>query len=221
MEQTISPDLIGEIEQTLSQVAEISAARIVSSQEGVIQEIHILASPAKSPKQIVRDIESTIMARFGIPIDHKKVSIAQLGSESTVVQDREVPDVSRARIHAIHTETIGARAVSIVTLEMDGELHRGTAEGPASVSSQQRLVAEATLQSVEDFVQGRIAFALEDVAVFALGREKVASTCVALVTPQGEQVFTGTAMVKGSETDSIARATLDAINRRLGFLTAS
>jgi hypothetical protein len=87
MDQGISPVTILEIEEALSQVAEIRAARIVSSDEGVIQEIHVLALPSKSPKQLVRDIESTIMAQFGITIDHKKVSIAQLGRESVQMAD--------------------------------------------------------------------------------------------------------------------------------------
>ena len=52
-----------------------------------------------------------------------------------------------------------------------------------------------------------------------LGLEQVPVFCVVLVTPLGEQPFAGTAMVLHNENDSIVRATLDAINRRLGFLT--
>src|SRR5512143_1261254 len=117
MEHYISPATIAEIEQALSQVAEIRAARIVSSEDGLIQEIHVLALPSKSPKQLVRDIESTIMARFGIPIDHKKVSIAQLGRESIMEEaaQRHVESVGhRARIHSVNTEVVGYRAVSTV-----------------------------------------------------------------------------------------------------------
>jgi hypothetical protein len=222
VDQGISPHLILEIETALSQVAEIRAARIVSSDEGVIQEIHILADPSKSPKQLVRDIESTIMAQFGIPIDHKKVSIAQLGRESIIEETEDTTQLhARARIHSVHTDVMGVRAVATVTLELEGEMYAGTAEGPASTTGRRRLVGQATLNAVEKYTNGSFGFALEDVALVTLGRERVAVSVVILVTPLGEQALAGSALARQSENDSLVRATLDAINRRLGFLTTA
>jgi hypothetical protein len=222
VDQGISPHLILEIETALSQVAEIRAARIVSSDAGVIQEIHVLADPSKSPKQLVRDIESTIMAQFGIPIDHKKVSIAQLGRESMAESTEDTTQLhARARIHSVHTDVMGVRAVATVTLELEGELYSGTAEGPASTTGRRRLVGQATLNAVEKYTNGTFSFALEDVALVTLGRERVAVSGVILVTPLGEQALAGSALARQSENDSLVRATLDAINRRLGFLTTA
>jgi hypothetical protein len=220
VDQSIAPELILEIEQALSQVAEIRAARIVSSDEGVIQEIHVLADPSKTPKQLVRDIESMIMAQFGIPIDHKKVSIAQLGRESIVMDDKPT-EPARARINSVHTDVMGVRAVATVTLELEGEVYTGVAEGPASTTGRRRLVGQATLNAVEKYTAGTFGFALEDVAIVTLGRERVAVSCVILVTPLGEQALAGSALARQSENDSLVRATLDAINRRLGFLTTT
>lgn len=216
MDQGIAPSTIAEIEQALSQVADIRAARVVSSEEGVIQEIHILASPDKSPKQLVRDIESTIMARFGIPIDHRMVSIAQLGRD---VEPMGLPATNRARICSVSAEVMGVRASARVNLELDGTTYLGTAEGPASTTGRRRLIAQATLSAVEQYAEGGFGFALEDIAIVALGRERVAVSCVILVTPLGEQPFTGSALARTGENESIVRATLDAINRRLNFLT--
>jgi hypothetical protein len=222
VDKGISPHLILEIEQALSQVAEIRAARIVSSDDGVIQEIHVLADPSKSPKQLVRDIESTIMAQFGIPIDHKKVSIAQLGRESIIEEAEDTTQLhARARIHSVHTDVMGVRAVATVTLELEGEMYAGTAEGPASTTGRRRLVGQATLNAVEKYTNGSFGFALEDVALVTLGRERVAVSVVILVTPLGEQALAGSALARQSENDSLVRATLDAINRRLGFLTTA
>lgn len=215
MDQGISPAAIAEIEQALSQVAEIRAARVVSSDDGVIREIHVLASPEKSPKQLVRDIESTIMAQFGIPIDHRTVSIAQLGRGV----ERRDARADRARIASVSAEVMGVRASARVSLEFDGEVYFGSAEGPASTTGRRRLIAQATLAAVEQYAEGGFGFALEDVALIALGRERVAVACVMVVTPLGEQAFTGSALARQGENESIVRATLDAINRRLNFLT--
>jgi len=219
VDNVASAAVIAEIEEVLSQVAEIKAVRVVSANGGAIDEIHVLALPTKSPKQLVRDIESTIMAAFGIAIDHKVISIAQLGPE--VLSKPDIKVHARALIRGITADVAGVFATSTVTLELEGDLYVGTATGPASQTGRQRLVAQATLNAVEEYLQGTLSFALEDVEIVRLGREAVAVSCIVLVTSIGEQAFSGSALVRHNEKDSIVKATLDAINRRLGFLTTT
>lgn len=222
VDQSLSHVVIDDIENALTQVAEIKAARIVTSPEGVIQEIHVLALPSKTPKQIVRDIESTVMAQFGIPIDHRKISIAQLGQDAIPKADAdEVGSGVRARIISINSNVAGVHAATSVTLEIEGDEYVGHATSPASQTARQRLIAEATLNAVEAYAHGGMSFALEDVALTQLGHQRVAVACVVLVTPLGEQAYAGSALVRQNENDSIVRATLDAINRRIGFLTTA
>jgi hypothetical protein len=211
---------ISEIEEALGQVAEIKAARVVTSAEGVIQEIHVLALPSKTPKQLVRDVESTIMASFGIPVDHKKISIAQLGQEMLPKQEAS-KEPNRPRIKSINNQVSGVMATVTVDLELEGNPYIGEASGAASQTGRLRLVAQATLNAVEQYTHGSFSFALEDVTIVQLGREKVAVSCMALVTPLGEQTFVGSALVRQNDKDAIVKATLDAINRRIGFLTTS
>lgn len=217
MEHAVSAATLAEIELALSQVAEIKAARVVASPEGEIEEIHVLALPSKSPKQLVRDIESTIMAAFGIAIDHKRVSIAQLGRE--MMPEPAPRERPRARISTINAEVTGVHASITVVLDLEGETYVGSASGPASETARKRLVAQATLNAVEEYLHGTMNFALEDVEIVRLGRESVAVACVTLVTPLGEQALSGAALVRNNDRDSIVKATLDAINRRVGFLT--
>lgn len=219
MEHVVSSALIGEIEEALGQVSEIRAARVVTSSDGHIDEIHVLALPSKAPKQLVRDIESTLMAAFGIAVDHKKISIAQLGQESVPVIAESAKAKARAQIKNINVEVAGVYVNIAVALELEGELYTGRATGPASRTGRERLVAEATLDAIAQYLQGAFTFALEDVEIIRLGRESIACACVVLVTSLGEQAFAGSALVRQNDKDSIVRATLDAINRRLGFLT--
>lgn len=221
MEQAISSALVSEIEQALSQVSEIRAARVVTGVDGTIDEIHVLALPSKAPKQLVRDIESTLMAAFGVSIDHKKISIAQLGQESVPTVAEPTKIQARAQIKNINVEVVGVYVNVSVALELEGELFTGKATGPASRTGRERLVAEATLDAIAQYLQGAFTFALEDVEIIRLGRESIAVSCVVLVTSLGEQAFAGSALVRQNDKDSIVRATLDAINRRLGFLTTS
>jgi hypothetical protein len=208
-----------DIELALAEVAEIKAARVVASPDGVIQEVHVLASPSKAPKQLVRDIESTIMARFGIPIDHKKISIAQLGHDA-VAKNGSAPPSMRPRIVSISSSVAGVHTTVAVTLEIGGTDYVGKASGPNSQTGRQRLVASATLDAISQSGDNVHIFALEDVSVLPLGKERVAVACVTLVSTFGEQSYAGSALVRQNEKDSIVRATLDAINRRMGFLTS-
>jgi hypothetical protein len=222
VDQSASPVRVEEIEAALTEVGEIKAARIVVSPDGLIQEIHVLALPTKQPKQLVRDIESTLMARFGVPVDHKKISIALLGRDSVrddVEGDRS--SAARPRICSINATVSGVQASASVTLEIAGNEYVGTAGGPASQTGRLRLVAQAALDAVSQYADATVSFALEDVAIVSLGREKVAVACIALVSGLGEQTFSGSAMVRHSDNDSVVRATLDAINRRMGFLTTT
>ena len=79
------------------------------------------------------------------------------------------------------------------------------------------VIASAVL--LQAFLKGDFSFALEDVALVALGRERVAVSCIILVTPHGEQPLGGSAFARQGENESIVRATLDAVNRRMNFLT--
>jgi hypothetical protein len=223
VDQSISRVKVEDIEAALSAVGEIKAARIVTDDDGSISEIHVLALPTKAPKQLVRDIESTLMARFGIPVDHKKISIALLGRDA-IKPDAPVSERStavRPRICAINATVSGVQASASVTLEMGGKEYIGTASGAASQTGRSRLVALAALDALSQYAEATVSFALEDVAVIPLGREKVAVSCVALVSGLGEQHFSGSALVRQNDNDSIVRATLDAINRRMGFLTTA
>ncbi|NTU70575.1 MAG: hypothetical protein HGB10_01935 [Coriobacteriia bacterium] len=221
MDQSASRIKVEDIEAALAEVGEIKAARIVPDADGSIAEIHILALPTKAPKQLVRDIESTLMARFGIPVDHKKISIALLGRDA--LKDEAPVDarstVARPRICSINATVSGVQASASVVLEIGDAEYVGNASGPASKTGRARLVALAALDAVSQYTDATISFALEDVAIVQLGREKVAVSCIALVSGFGEQHLSGSALVRQNDNDSIVRATLDAINRRMGFLT--
>ncbi|MFQ5574423.1 MAG: hypothetical protein ACE5E0_02205, partial [Terriglobia bacterium] len=61
---TGSPLVPEELESALCQINEVKAARVIVEEDKSIDEIHILASPEKSPKQLVRDVESLLKAEF-------------------------------------------------------------------------------------------------------------------------------------------------------------
>jgi hypothetical protein len=67
-----------EVERLLCSLAGIVSARVIANSLGRLDEIHILASDALHPKQVVRNVESALSAGLGIVIDRRVVSVAQV-----------------------------------------------------------------------------------------------------------------------------------------------
>ena len=67
---------LSRLEQDLLRVPGVRSARVVGVD--VPSEIHIVTTAKRSPKQVVRDVQSLAAAGFGIPIDHRIVSVVQL-----------------------------------------------------------------------------------------------------------------------------------------------
>ncbi len=220
MEHVVSSALIGEIEEALGQVSEIRAARVVTSSEGFIDEIHVLALPSKAPKQLVRDIEvhphGCLWHRHrpqedlhrpagpGVRAHHRRLPQAQGAGAD---QEHQRRGRGRLREHLG-----GARARGRVVRGpryRAGEPYRAaSAWWPKPRSTRSRSTSRARSPSRSKMWKSS-----------AWAGRASPCACVVLVTSLGEQAFAGSALVRQNDKDSIVRATLDAINRRLGFLT--
>src|SRR5438874_516120 len=203
------------IEKELCRLPAVNAARIVADEIGRPTELHILASPEKSPKQIARDVQSVAMATFGMEIDHRIISVVQLDQGHL---EPIVSPVGRARVSigAISSEQRGMRNHARVTLRLGDEEVVGLAEGSIAESSRNRAVAQATLEALRQLVPAAESADVETAACVHLGTREVAVATLVFVVPPHEEIVSGSAIVRGgNEPEALARAVLDATNRRL------
>src|SRR5512138_3376780 len=63
-------------EELLATLPGVIAARIIASDNGAVDEIHVLTTEEVAPKQTVRNIESALIAHLGMRVSHKKISVA-------------------------------------------------------------------------------------------------------------------------------------------------
>jgi hypothetical protein len=201
-----------ELEATLGRLPGVQAVRVVTGPDARPTEIHVLASRDKTPKQLVRDIQSVSMAQFDLDVDHRIISIVQF-------DDPDGPGAAtaanRVLIATITAQTTGLEASATVTLATGGTLYDGTATAPATPSSRARLIARATLNAVSALMPVG-ACDIEYAQIARVGGREVAVSIVQVVTADGESIVTGSALVRGDEADAVARSVLDALNRRLG-----
>jgi hypothetical protein len=203
--------LLPELEATIGRLAGVQAVRVVTGPDARPTEIHVLASRDKTPKQLVRDVQSAAMAQFDLEIDHRIVSVVQF-------DDGETPAPGgppRVLIATITAQTTGLESTATVTLASGGTLYDGTATAPATASSKPRLIARATLNAVAALMPVG-ACDIEYAQLAQVGGREVAVSIVQVVTADGESIVTGSALVRGDEADAVARSVLDALNRRLG-----
>lgn len=197
-----------ELEETLARLPSVNAVRVAGEGDEV-REVHVLAAPEKAAKQVVRDVQTLALARFGISVDRRAISVVQIGPERIALEE------DRPAIIGVHEIPEGARTTVVVTLRWHGEDYIGTAAGPAAPSARLRLVGEACLRAVEDIL-GNEALALDAVGGPGIGMRKVIVAVVVSTGALGEEVVVGSALSAGDDSEATVRAVLDALNRRIG-----
>lgn len=209
-----------DVERELCRLPEVNAARIVEDDAGRPVEVHILASRDKHAKQIVRDVQSVAMATFGLELDRRVVSVVQLeggaGDQRVVNGHGQRSAGNRVLIDGITSERSGLRCTIRVTLRQGGQEATGSCEGSIATTSRPRLVAVATLEALRDLVPAADCMDVETATVVRVGQHDVAIANVSVVDPPNEELIAGSAMVRDTgEQEAVARAVLDAVNRRL------
>jgi len=229
--------LLPDLEESIRQIPGVRAVSVVTDAQAQPKEVHVLAAPGKPAKQIVRDVQSLAMAQFDIDLDHRIVSVVQIEDESAVdpatSEVLELGDLGDADVSAAEEvlQEIEAQARPVITeigvrstdseievevrLGLDEDTFVGIERGAAAASARPRLVASATISALDELLG--VPAAVESAAVVDTGTHSVALVVLTLSIPRvGAQSVAGSAVVRGDETDAVARAVLAAVNRRLG-----
>jgi hypothetical protein len=180
----------------------------VVSENDEITEVHILANNLRAPKQIVRDIESSLLAAFDYRIDRKVISIAQIHTEDNKA-------LRRVKYSGMDLKMEGNALECAVSLLHDGEEFRETISGIKTVANRKKIVADATIRTIEKVLGQAYLFNIEDVIINTSRDITFASVLVNMVLNESEQTIVGSAIVKHDVNEAIAKATLDAVNRKI------
>jgi len=203
-----------ELEGAINQVQGVVANRVVPGDKGDLSEIHVMASTERAPKQIVRDIESLLFVKFGLRVDYRKISLVQLGEEQILPLS-----LSRLKLISVDCKVGPAGKEAEVQIGSPEGLHVGLAQGEVGEAE---LVAQATLNALQQVVGAKAELALEGVERFDLGERKIIVVQVSSLFPAGEETLLGVSFIGGEgEGGASARAALDAVNRRLPVMKLS
>lgn len=187
----------------------VQAAQVVFAENGMPCEIHVLAGPEKSSKSLVRDIQSALTAQFGVQVDHRIISVAQLSEGLAPRGDFRLAHTG------LEIKSAGGRVSASVKLARGCDTYTGHGESANTPFARRRCVSEAALAAVNR-AAGETCFELASVdAVTLAGQGIVVAQVYSL---RDGQRLLGSAFLNEDPDNAAVHSVLSAVNRRLSVL---
>lgn len=200
-----------QVEAAMRRVEGIMAIRLVPGYERPVDEVHVIVEVDRSPKLVVRDLQSLLMASFDVPTDHRVFSVVQL-------EDGTVVDAVSPRVVLTKTAVVtrgNSVEVEVEIAGQEGEIVTTSASGGPGGTSRVRTAACAALDAVVEMSEGDLQAQLEGADTVEMVGTQVALSVIRVRGWAGTMLVTGSAPVRADVVDAVVRATLDAMNRVL------
>lgn len=195
-----TPDL----ERAICALEGITGVRVLSTGSG-IDEIHVIAPAERPAKKIVRDIETLLLVRFGIRIDHRKVSVVQNGHVRVTY-----PTPARPQIESVTLEagTVYAR------VRVDEQVFTGSHLVRPN-DSELESASRALIDAIEQLLNTPGLLILDAAHLAPLHDQTVVLILLRWTFSGQQELLVGATLAREDLLDAAARATLDAINRKI------
>ena len=190
------------LEDVISKVSGVVSVKVVE-ENGEPREIHVIASSDKNPKQIVRDIETMVLASLGFKLDRKIISVAQIDPQSSLPKKKyEIFDVSLK-------EYGNMVRVSVRVLSLNGEEKTGEYEGPNTSVNLPKVAGMAVVKSLDL----NPAISVDDVQKLTMAGKEFVVCHLTFSEKSNETRILGTAPLENDFLKSVCYATLDALSK--------
>ncbi|MEA5051639.1 MAG: hypothetical protein VB021_09255 [Oscillospiraceae bacterium] len=189
----------------------VLSAELRLDESGALCDIHVLSDTTRAPKQTVRDVQSALAARFGVDVDHRIVSVAQIPA-GLAAKNAAQRRLRYAGLDASCDETVCRIGVKLT----DGAREfNGAAEGGLDRLGRYRAAAQATAAALNDCLGGRASVRLDEVRLAQLPAGAAVVCCVYYGAHDRSDLLIGSCLDRDDGGISAVRAVLDAVNRRL------
>ena len=206
-------------ENLLTSLTGILSARVVVTPLGDVSEIHVLTTSDVQPKQVVRNIESALLAQLGMKIDHRKISVAQTADVRPIEQLQEEAIRTRANKRVVIFQGLEVRPSDrpqrvLVRVRLSFEDREAEAEEQGTDTMRNRVEAAArAASSCLDELLPDNSVALEGAQLIEAFDRKFVMVAVHGLGGREAQLLTGTCEIRESAERSSVLAVLDATNR--------
>jgi hypothetical protein len=206
-------------ENLISSLTGVLSARMVVTPLGEVSEIHVLTSSDVQAKQVVRNIESALMAQLGVKIDHRKISVAQTADVRPIEQLQEEAIRSRANKRVVIFQGLEVRpserpqrVIIRVRLAFEGREAEAEEQGTDTTRNRVEAAARAASGCLDELLPDN-SVALEGAQIIDAFDRKFVLVAVHGLGGREAQLLTGTCEIRESPERSSVLAVLDATNR--------
>ena len=212
-------------EELIATLTDVVSVRITPTDSGSVDTIHVLVTGDTPAKQVVRNIESALMAQLGLRVDHRKISVAATAKRLTPsngVPMAPAPEPTRSpklgrHIYFEDVEVRGSRVKGMtckVTLRVGGDQFAGEAEeGLQSDRSRVDVAARAALAALAMAGPTAGLFSLEGAKVMQAFEREFVFAAVSARSGRDQLLLTGSCEIRDSAETAAVLAVLDATNR--------
>jgi hypothetical protein len=124
----------------------------------------------------------------------------------------------RIRFSSVNLFVSGLRTQAQVELRWKGIARTGSASGWSTRAGAQRLIADAALAAIHEFLEDEVALSVHEVETVKLGRRRAIVVSLSLLAHRSEKILVGTCTVEQDPQQAVVLATLSALNRIFGGL---
>ncbi|MBX3146932.1 MAG: hypothetical protein KF785_09165 [Gemmatimonadales bacterium] len=206
-------------ENLLTTLEGVLSARVVTTPLGEVSEIHVLAQSGLQPKQLVRNIESALLAQLGLKVDHRKISIAQTAEVRPMETIERASVRERAMQRGVLFEDLVVRGsdrplrvVVQVSLSIAGRQEAADEETTDTPRGRVEGAARATVSVLQRLLE-KHSLMVENVQVVEAADRSVVFVALQGMGGRDGVLLTGTAEIRQSPERAAVFAVLDATNR--------
>lgn len=196
-------------QELISKIQGVTNAKVVFD-GNELKEVHVISNALRSPKQVVRDIESILLAIYDYKIDRKIISIAQIDTG-------ESRKIGRIIYEGISLGVKDNYVQCEVKLTVDGEEYSSVQRAISTRMNKYRVISKATVAAVEQIIGQDSIFDVEDIITNNSKDIIFVTVIINMINNFTEDKLLGSAIVRGDINEAIAKATLDAINRKVNI----
>src|SRR5436189_3116181 len=203
------------VENLITTLTGVLSARVVVTPLGEVSEVHVLTRAGIQPKQIVRNIESALMAQLGFKIDHRKISVAQTADVRPIEALQEEAINERVKHRVVVFKNLEVRPserpqrVQVRVKLAFGEKEAQADElGTDTTRNRVEAAARATATCLDDLLPDN-SIALEGAQIIEAFDRKFVLVAVHGLGGREAQLLTGTCEIRESAERSAVLAVLD------------
>jgi hypothetical protein len=217
--QNPDPWGIKRVENLITALTGVLSARVVVTPLGEVSEVHVLTRSDIQPKQVVRNIESALMAQLGFKVDHRKISVAQTADVRPIEALHNEAITERAKRRVVVFRGMEVRPADrpqrvLVRVKLAFGEREASAEelGTDTLRNRVEAAARAAASCLDELIPDN-SIALEGASMLDAFDRKFVLVAVHGLGGREAQLLVGTCEIRESAERSAVLAVLDATNR--------